>query len=81
MNMNIDIMSFIPYICTVVISIVGAYFALQKDLALAKQRIENLEKRTDSLSLKLDDVLNGVTDIKNSLSEIKTELKYKEDKK
>jgi len=79
--MNIDIMSFIPYIITVVISIVGAYFAQQKDLALAKQRIEQLEKRTDSHSQKIDEILSGVNDIKNSLSEITTELKHKEDKK
>ena len=70
----------IKYVITAVIAIVGAYFAMQKDLALAKQRIASLESRMDSHSKKIDDILEGVNDIKRSITGIETELKYKEDK-
>lgn len=71
----------IKYVITAVIAIVGAYFAMQKDLALAKQRISSLESKTEAHSKKIDNILSGVNDIKEMLAEMRTELKYKEDKK
>ena len=54
--MGVDLIGLIKYVITAVIAIVGAYFAMQKDLALAKQRIASLESRMDSHSKKIDDV-------------------------
>jgi len=79
--MGVNFLEIMKYVITAVISTLCAYFSIQKDLALAKQRIANLESRTDSHSKKIDNILSGVNDIKEMLAEIRTELKYKEDKK
>lgn len=79
--MGVDFIGLMKYVITAVIAIIGAYFAMQKELALAKQRIASLESRTEAHSKKIDNILSGVNDIKEMLAEMRTELKYKEDKK
>lgn len=79
--MGVDLIGLMKYAITAVIAIIGAYFAMQKELALAKQRIASLESRTEAHSKKIDNILSGVNDIKEMLAEMRTELKYKEDKK
>ena len=74
-----------PFMVTAIISVVGTYFALVREvkerMAVAEVKINSLEARVNKHSAKYDDILTMLGDIKSDLARISTTLNIIEPKK
>jgi len=58
-----------PTILALLISYIGFIHKLRIEVAVLKQKVENLQKRVDSHSKKQDDLLTLVTDFKEDMTD------------